>query len=230
MKNKWSHTRCVLSVLLAVVVTACSSPTKSPTDTGKNPGAGDTPPTAEVTHVDGTMVVPGTDFSKYKKLLVTALDVDNIEIISPDVNKPWGIGEGDKRFFREQYTQAAVINLIADGAYATALDPGQDVLLLRSRIIRIAPPDASMAPGGNATTQVFSSAVTISMELYDSSTEKLLGTLTNTLDLGRIWDENSQASSNLQVHQAFVYWLQSLRTELDALSRRQSTLDKLLVP
>lgn len=222
----------IITLITAVTLAGCSSQPETPDPAGQAQIENDAA-NADVHHVDGTMVVPGTDFGRYKKIIVTALDVDNAEVVIPDLKTPWRLSDHDKGFFKEQYTQAAVINLIADGAYETSLDPGADVLLLRSRIIRIAAPTPNDIGGGrSADVQTYyrdSGIVTITMELYDSSTQKLLGMITDSRDVGRIWDENNFASSSLQINQAFDHWLKSLRTELDTLSRRQSPLDKLLI-
>ena len=74
-----------------------------------------------------------------------------------------------------------------------------------------------------------SGAMTLTLELYDSVSQKLVGTIIDTRSLGRIWDDNSRASTSLQVRRAFASWLKNLRIELDQLSNRQPALDKLLM-
>ena len=217
-----------LNALLVMILVGCSSQPKQVEEPAVK--------AFDPAEADGIFVVPGIDFSQYKKLIVTDLELDEIDIRQPPPTSknqsPWRLGEREKRFMREEYTQAVVMNLIADGAYATALDAGDDVLLLRSEITRIAPLVTSASAAAAKTMESYNAsngAMTISMELYDSISRKLVGTIISTRDLGRIWDENSSASVSLQVDLAFKYWLKGLRAQLDQLSRRQSPLDKLLI-
>lgn len=177
---------------------------------------------------DGTFVAPGVDFSKYKKILVEQLDMENVEIIQPSSqssmrNTPWVLKPKDKVYYQERYTEALINNLVADGAYATASSTGEDVLVLKSRILQIAPlaskDDTQGRPG---ITKVYSEGMgkmTIEMSLYDSVSGKALGIITDQRDLGRIWEENNRSTNNVQVRLAFNAWLSKLRSELDGLSK-----------
>lgn len=179
---------------------------------------------------DGTFIAPGADFSKYKKILVEQLDMENVEIIQPSSQSftrdtPWVLKPKDKIYYQERYTEALVNNLVADGAYITASGIGADVLILRSRILQIAPlaskDDSQGRPG---ITKVYSEGMgkmTIEMSLYDAVSGKALGIITDQRDLGRIWEENNRATNNIQVRLAFNAWLGKLRSELDLLSKRQ---------
>jgi hypothetical protein len=182
--------------------------------------------------MDGIFVAPGVDFSRYKKVIITELNLENIDIQMPpgwSAESPWILGETEKRFFRTEYTQAAVVNLIADGTYTTALNPADDVLLLRAKVTRLAPVLSQESPHDRFMAyEQKSGAMTLALELYDSDSGKLIGTIIDTRSLGRIWDDNSRASTSLQVRRAFAGWLKNLRIELDQLSRRRSTLDNLL--
>lgn len=220
--------------VLMVLLTSCSSQPHQPESANAEKIVDQAPPRAESIYMDGTFVVPGVEFSRYKKLIVADLDLGNIDVELPgswNGNKTWALGEDEKRFFREEYIQAVVVNLIADGAYTTALTAADDVLLLKAKIIRIAPL-SSENPAAAKTLAAYnesSASMTIAMELYDSVSGNLVGTVTDTRDLGRIWDENSGPSTRLQVNLAFSFWLKFLRSELDQLSRRQSPLEKLLI-
>lgn len=178
---------------------------------------------------DGTFVAPGADFSKYKKILVEQLDMENVEIIQPSSNTfsrntPWVLKPQDKAYYQERYTEALVNNLVVDGAYATASGTGTDVLILKSRILQIAPlaskDDTLGRPGLMKVYSEGMGKMTIEMSLYDSVSGKALGIITDQRDLGRIWEENNRATNNVQVRLAFEAWLGKLRSELDNLSKR----------
>ena len=177
---------------------------------------------------DGTFVAPGIDFSKYKKILVEQLDMENVEIIQPSSEPlrrtPWTLKADDKAYYQERYTEALVNNLVSDGAYTTVASPGEDVLVLKSRILQIAPlaskDDSEGRPGIMKVYSEGMGRMTIEMSLYDSVSGKALGIITDQRDLGRIWEENNRATNNIQVRLAFNAWLKKLRSELDALSKR----------
>lgn len=177
---------------------------------------------------DGTFVAPGVDFSKYKKLIVEQLDMENVDIIQPSSKalmrtSPWVLGAKDKAYYQERYTEALINNLVADGAYTTVSGTGADVLTLRSRILQIAPlaskDDLNSRQGIMKVYSEGMGTMTIEMSLYDSATGKALGIITDKRDLGRIWEENNRATNNVQVRLAFNAWLGKLRSELDNLSK-----------
>lgn len=178
-------------------------------------------------HFDGTFIAPGSNFSQYKKLLVERLDLEKVEIIQPPKtgmsSAPWALTEEDKRFYQERYTEALINNLIADGAYATAVDPAADVLTIKARVVQIAPAavkdDINSRQGIMKVYTEGSGSVTLEVALHDSITGKLLGIITDKRDLGRIWEENNRVTNNQQVRLAFNSWLRKLRSELEAISK-----------
>lgn len=223
----------IIGLLALLGVVSCSSQSEQPQQKSAAPEAAATAEQRNPAEMDGIFVAPSADFSRYKKIIITELGLDDIDIQMPpnwNAATPWIVGEKEKQFFRTEYTQAAVVNLIADGTYATALSPADDVLLLKAKVTRIAP---MLSPDGSRNRAMAyeqnSGAMTLTLELYDSVSQKLVGTIIDTRSLGRIWDDNSRASTSLQVRRAFAAWLKNLRIELDQLSNRQPALDKLLM-
>ena len=178
---------------------------------------------------DGTFVAPGVDFAKYKQLLVEQLDMENVEIIKPSSrdftrDTPWVLKPADKAYYQQRYIEALTKNLVADGTYTTAAAAGENVLILRSRILQIAPKaskdDLEGRPGIMKVYSEGMGTMTIEMSLYDSLTGKAVGIITDQRDLGRLWEENNRVTNNIQVRVAFDAWLRKLRSELDGLSGR----------
>lgn len=177
--------------------------------------------------VEGFFVVPGVNFSAYKKIIIADLNLANI--VNPH-GKPAResvrvkLNPDQERFYRDQYIGAVVTNLIADGTYVTALDAGADVLLLNAAIAYITPPKPQEKQSDNsAAMQVFagnSSSVTVVLELFDSVSRELIATFTDTQNLGQVWEEESPLGYNTQVPVIFDYWIAYLRKELDELSLR----------
>ncbi|ACE85761.1 DUF3313 family protein [Cellvibrio japonicus] len=183
----------------------------------------------EKSRFDGTFVAPGVDFAKYKKLLVEQLDMENVEILKSSSRNftrdtPWTLKPADKAYYQERYTEALIKNLVADGTYVTSVAASDDVLVIKSRILQIAPlaskDDSDGRPGIMKVYSEGMGTMTIEMSLYDSITGKAVGIITDKRDLGRIWEENNRVTNNIQVRLAFDAWLRKLRTELDNLSGR----------
>lgn len=209
--------------LLVMILQGCAT-TSQTAGEGKRSGESNEKATALI---EGFFVVPETNFFRYKKIIVADLNLGNI--INPDAlpgSEPSRVvlNADQERFYRDQYIGAVVGNLIADGIYTTALDSGEDVLLLNATIAQITPPEQQEKPARNsAAMQAISgrtSTITIVLELYDSKTREMIATFTDTRELGQVWDENSPMGYNMQVPMIFDYWLAYLRKELDELSQR----------
>src|SRR5690606_41425115 len=96
---------------------------------------------------------------------------------------------------------------LCDGSIAARTSPEQQETPPRD-------PAAMQAISGRAST------ITIVLELYDSTTQQMVATFTDTRELGQVWDENNPTGYNTQVPMIFDYWLAYLRKELDELSQR----------
>lgn len=212
------------AALVALLLQACASSGIKSTDKNTPTDTATTGTGMEL--VEGFFIAPGVDFSGYKKLIISSLVLENIAVVQKRSEKQstLALTDDDKRFYRNLYTAAVVDHLIADGTYTTALDAGSDVLLLDAEIVQVAPPvRAEAAANESAAMQAYTqstSAITITLAVFDSQSRELLATLTDTQDLGRSWDDGNRMAQATQVQLAFDYWLAYLRRELDILSGR----------
>ena len=183
----------------------------------------------EKTRFDGTFIAPDAKFSHYTKLLVEQLDLRDVKIRKQSSthfinDTPWELNDSDRRYYQERYTEALTNNLIADGTYSTALQPGPDVMAISAKVLEIAPLGSKDDPKGRpGNIKVYSEGMgtmTLEISLYDSVSGKPLAIITDQRDLGRIWEENNRVTNNIQVRLAFNQWLRNLRTELDKVSDR----------
>ena len=215
--------RLAVAALSVLIIQGCTA--ISATEKGAR---ADQPQAGRAAHVvEGFFVLPEINFATYKQIIVADLKLDNITDpeSAPDHNPVQvNLSVEQQRFYRDQYIGAVVGNLVADGAYTTALDAGSDVLLLSAAIVHITPPEQQEKPAHNsAAMQAISgrtSTITIVLELYDSTTRQMVATFTDTRELGQVWDENNPTGYNMQVPMIFDYWLAYLRKELDELSQR----------
>jgi hypothetical protein len=169
--------------------------------------------------MEGFFIVPGIDFSRYKKLIIADLNMDQVAVAGHA--QTLAFTEDNKRFYRELYTAAVVDHLIADGAYRTVLDAEDGVFFLTAAIVRVAPPTAEDGAKPVSAMEAYlqsTSRITLTLELYDAQNRQLLASLTDTRDLGRNWGDNNQRAQLVQLRRAFDYWLAYLRKELDVLS------------
>lgn len=224
---KW----CISSVAMAMLLGGCAAPKKHEREAMvKADAEGLT--VIESANFDGTFVAPNVNFSQYRRLLVEQLDLNEVVIrkptaLSPSQDTPWELNDSDKRYYQERYTEALMNNLMQDGAYATAVEVGQDVIRLQAKVVEIAPlASKDDAKGRPTRTQVYSEGMgtmTLELSMYDSVSGKVLAIITDKRDLGKVWEVNNRATNNIQVRVAFNAWLKKLRSELDRL-RLQSSM------
>lgn len=216
----------ILAIVSVSVLVACSSTGVKESGAGKNSPA---PAATRDDHIDGFFVAPELDLSRYNKLIVRDLQLDNIQVVQPasrSEKNAWVLSDRHKRIFRESYISAVVGHMIADGVYTTALDNGENVLLLQAAIVQIAPFSSTENSSNNTTEKTMSmqreqeGMATIAIEIYDSQTGDLLATLTDSYNFGRVWQEGNLPISAAPIHNAFDFWLDYLRQELDTLSAR----------
>lgn len=169
------------------------------------------------------------DFSQYKKIIFTPLDLTQVEIIKPDNNSsthntPWELNDGDKSYYQEQYQKYFSRELIDDGAFALSEAPAADTLQISAKLLQIVPKASKDDFKGRPTImKVYSEGVgtmTIEISLVDSTTGKLVGLFVNQRNLGDVWTENNRATFNVQVHLAFQAWLRKLSDELDSYAQK----------
>lgn len=180
----------------------------------------------EASRFDGTFVAPNAKFSQYNKLLVEQLDMGDVKIRKQSSGKindtPWELSDADRRYYQERYTEALMTNLIVDGRFSTSLQAGAEVLLIKAKVLEIAPLASKDDREGRPTMmKVYSEGMgtmTLELTLVDSVSGDVLAIITDRRDLGRIWEENNRVTNNIQIRLAFNQWLRTLRTELDRLS------------
>ncbi len=172
--------------------------------------------------IEGFYIQPNVNFTRYQRMILTDINLRDINIRQPEPRSktPWVLSDSDRQFYRMQYIDAVVSQMIADGRFATALDAGDDVLRLEAAIVEIAPVDIpadQQSPAMRAYTRGMAT-MTIALDVLDSRSGELLATLVDRRDMGHIWDDNNRLTPNLQIRTAFMEWLAALRFYLDDLT------------
>lgn len=179
---------------------------------------------------DASFVAPNANFEQYKKIRVDDLDLTQVKIRKPTVQRifdePWELTDKDKAYYQEKFAKAAKNNLIDSGIYEFASTNAADTLVLKGRVIEIAPLGPKDDMKGRPTLMdVYSEGfgrMTVAFDLYDSVTNKLVFSATDEHDLGKVWEKNDRLQNNMQVRLAFEHWLGNLKAELQDLVKHKS--------
>ncbi|GGY66322.1 hypothetical protein GCM10011613_07810 [Cellvibrio zantedeschiae] len=179
-------------------------------------------------HFDASYAAPNTSFGKYKKIILSDLDLSKTKIFKPSstrsFDEPWELNDEDKKYYQKKYESSAQRYLFDDGAYSVATQPAADTLLLKAKIVDISPlASKDDSKGRPNLMDVYSEGfgrMTIAFELYDSVSNKLVVTTSDEHDLGTIWEKNNRVQNNFQIKLAFDFWMRSLKEELESLSKK----------
>ncbi|MEH6582946.1 MAG: DUF3313 family protein [Halioglobus sp.] len=171
---------------------------------------------------------PNADFSKYSKVMVMPLGVDNVEIIQPSKSKSvtgnqnWELTEEDKDKLRKTFHEAMVKNLQDKGDYPLVTEPGDDVLQIAASLTAIAPAAAkddnrSRATGRSRVYSEGAGALAVMVAFGDSETGEVLGIMKDSKSSSAIWGNNNSVSNMADVRHMFNGWALQIRNGLDNL-------------
>jgi len=171
---------------------------------------------------DASYALSGANLGQYKKVILSDLDLSNVKITRSTTMRihdtPWELNDGDKTFFQQKYRDAADEYLFKPGVLAVANTPASDTLILKMKIVEIAPLGSKDDFKGRPNmvdvyTQGFG-RMTAVFELYDSTSNKLLAMASDEQELGYIWEKNDRVQANIRVKLGFEYWLKNLSEEM----------------
>jgi hypothetical protein len=179
-------------------------------------------------HFDASYALPNANFGQYKKIILSDLDLSTTKIIKPNSSRafdePWELNNDDRNYYQSKYVDSAKKYLFDDGKYLAAVTPDADTLLLKTKIIEIAPlASKDDFKGRPNLMDVYSEGfgrMTIAFELYDSVSNKLVAVTSDEHDLGNMWEKNNRVQNNIQIKLAFDFWMRSLKEELEHISKK----------
>lgn len=178
-------------------------------------------------HFDASFVAPGAKLGQYKKIILSDLDLSSTFIRKPTSSRgfdePWELNNDDKKYYQTKYEDAAK-KFLFDDTYSVATTAGIDTVILKTKIIEIAPlASKDDSKGRPNLMDVYSEGfgrMTIGFELYDSVSNKLIAVSSDDHELGTIWEKNNRVQNNIQIKLAFDYWMRNLKRELEALGKK----------
>lgn len=176
---------------------------------------------AELAYVD-----PDADFSKYNKILLMPLGVDNVEIVQPSQTgsvtnrKNWELTAEDKIKLQEVFHEAMVKQLDDKGDYPVVSEPGDDVLQIAAKLTAIAPAAAkddnrSRATGRSRVYTEGAGALAVVVAYADSETGEVLGLMKDSRASNSYWGNNNSVTNMADVRRMFSSWAIQIRDGLD---------------
>ena len=160
---------------------------------------------ADIAYID-----PAADFSRYSRVQVEPLGVNNIEIIQPDDRGSvtrrvdWELNDKDRRALQEMYRSAMVKQLQEKGHFPVVDEPGDDVLMISAMITAIAPNAAkddarSRTAGRSYVITEGAGAIAVAVGFADSETGEILALVKDSRATTSNWGLNNSVTNRADV-------------------------------
>jgi hypothetical protein len=220
-----------LSIALATVtlVSACSSNTPE-IQTGEDAEIimGDLHK-VDNSRTDLAYVDPNADFSKYQKIMLMPLGMDNVEIIQPNNRNSmsrssrsnWELTDSDKESLQKVFHVSMTRELEEKGGYTLVTEIDDDVLQVEAAVLTIAPTAAkddaqSRSIGRSQVYTQGAGSMTVMVAFADSETGEVLGLMKDSrASNSHNWGRNNSVSNLSDVRIMFNNWARGIREALD---------------
>ena len=219
-----------LSIALAAVtlVSACSSTPE--VQTGEDAEViMDSLHKVDNSRTDLAYVDPNADFSKYQKVMLMPLGMDNVEIIQPDSSSSmtrsnrgnWELTDSDKEKLQEIFQESMTKELEKKDGYAIVTEADDDVLQIQAAVLAIAPsaPKDDGRSRSVGRSQVYTQgagSMAVVVAFADSETGEVLGLMKDSRATNSsTWGRNNSVSNLSDVRMMFSSWARGIRDGLD---------------
>jgi hypothetical protein len=183
--------------------------------------------------VDLAYVDPNVDYTRYSKVFIMPLDVDNIKIRQPQTqssmlnryNREWELTDSERLAFQDAYRAAMEKALSKDGVFDVTDQRGDDVIAVQGMITGIAPAgpkdDARSRVAGRSDVYTEGAgAMSIAMMLADGDSGEVIAIFKDTRrGQQTVWGLNNSVTNMAEVRRYFSIWARQLHDGL--LQRRQ---------
>lgn len=219
----------MLRTLIAITATAglliaCS--TEPTVQTGEGAEViGDNLHRVDNSRANAAWIDPDADFTRYTRVLVRPLGVDNIEIVEPSRSSGtrrsnWELTDSDKQMLQDMFKTAMENQLQERGSFPLSQEPGDDVLEIGAMITALAPSaakdDNRSRPTGR--TRVYtegSGAVAVAVAFGDSETGEILALVKDSRSSNSHWGINNSVTNRSDVQRMFNSWATQLNNTLE---------------
>ena len=172
---------------------------------------------------------PDVDWSRYARVMVDPLGVDNVEIIAPDTRNSasphtrgaaWELSDKDKQSLEDAFASAMQVQLGEKGDYAVVAGPGDDVLRITAVLTALAPNAAaddfkSRSLGRGRVYTEGAGTFYISVSFSDSQTGEILGLIKDQKEGSSTWGVNNRVTNLSDAKFVFNSWARAIRARLD---------------
>jgi hypothetical protein len=174
-------------------------------------------------------VNPNVDWSRYSRVMVDPLGVDNVEIIAPSTsssvssrsrNADWELSDRDKQSLEDAFTSAMKLHLEEKGDYPIVAKPGADVLRITAVLTALAPnapadDSRSRSLGRGRVYTEGAGTFYISVSFSDSETGEVLALIKDQKEGSSTWGVNNRVTNLGEAKFVFNSWARSIRARLD---------------
>ncbi|AQA18542.1 DUF3313 domain-containing protein [Halioglobus japonicus] len=215
----------LLPVAAVALISACSSapPTVQTGDDAEV--IGENLHRVDNTRADMAYIDPNADFSKYRKVMLRPLGVDNVEIVQPDrstsvnTRRDWELTDSDKQTLQQIYHDAMVKQLGDKGDFEIVDTADDDVLEIAAMITGLAPSAAkddnrSRPVGRSYVITEGAGAIAVAVAFGDSETGEVLALVKDSRTSNDHWGLNNSVSNRADVQRVFTSWAMQINTSL----------------
>lgn len=167
-------------------------------------------------------VKPNIDLTKYHKVKVKPLRIEDIEVIKPpweqDDPEEWTFQEGTGEEIRKLFMAAMHEELEVKGGYPLVTESGADVLRIEVELLSITPyvkPGTQTGDKGYEIETLGSGELVVSAEIRDSTTRELLILVEGERNIGDKYRKLSTENHIKNLQKLFSTWGMKIREALD---------------
>lgn len=169
-----------------------------------------------------TYVKPDIDLTKYNKVMVKPLKIEDIEVIKPpweqDNPEEWTFEEGSGEAVRKLFKAAMHKELEVNGGYPLVAESADDVLRIEVELLSITPyvkPGSQTGDEGYEIETLGSGELVVSAEIRDSNTRELLILVEGERTIGDKYRKLSTENHIKNLENLFSKWGVKIREALD---------------
>lgn len=167
-------------------------------------------------------VKPYIDLTKYSKVMVKPLRIEEVEVIKPswemDDPEEWSFQEGSGEQVQKLFMDAMKKELEVTGGYPLVKGSGDDVLRIEVELLSITPyvkPGSQTGDDGYEVETLGSGELVVSAEIRDSSTRELLILVEGERTIGDKYRKLSTENHIKNLSKLFEGWGVKIREALD---------------
>lgn len=164
----------------------------------------------------------GLNFSKYNKVLIMPLNIENIQVLKPaweqDSPEAWTFDQGTGKAVQELFMAIMKQELETNGGYPLVIESADDALRVEVELLSITPyvkPGTKSGDGGYEIETLGSGELILSAEFRDSKTRELLMLIEGERAIGDTHKKLSRENHEENLKELFTSWAVNVRKALD---------------